>query len=122
MRIHSRSNRRGEKALRRLRRLFVEALADRRMLSAAPVLVHNVPLQAVGPTPYVLTSNDLLVTDADNTAAQITFTLTVAPTHGSVKLNGTMLRAGGKFTQQNINDGKVTYVSQSGSSSDGFSF
>jgi hypothetical protein len=115
-------NRRQRRAARRgdLRR--VEFLDDRRVLNAAPVLVHNSGLLITNASSLVITSSQLQATDADNTAAQLVYTVTQATAHGSLKLNGTALGVGGTFTQQNVDDGKLTYVHGSGFATDGFQF
>ena len=56
---------------------------------------------------------NLEFTDADNTPAQVVYTLTAVPTKGTLRKNGSVLANSNTFTQQNINDGIITYVSTS---------
>ena len=65
----------------------------------------------------------LSTTDVDNTPAQLVYTLTGTPTHGTLRRNGTALSAGGTWTQADINAGLLTYDHDgSETSSDSFSF
>ncbi len=73
-------------------------------------------------------SNTLLrTTDVDNTAAQITYTLSSTPTAGFLRLSSgsafTTLTAGSTFTQSQIDAGRLNYL-QNGSetTTDSFSF
>ncbi len=52
----------------------------------------------------------LVTADMDNTASQLTYTLRSLPVDGSIRLDGTPLAVGATFTQQDVNDSKVTYV------------
>ncbi|MHC4049328.1 tandem-95 repeat protein [Bradyrhizobium sp. 25ACV] len=70
-----------------------------------------------------LTTAMLSASDIDNTASQLVFTLSTAPAHGALKLNGTALSVSNSFTKQDIIDGHVTFVptaSYNGSDSFGF--
>jgi len=70
-----------------------------------------------------VSSTMLSVSDIDNSAAQLTYTLGTAPANGSLKKGGTSLGAGGTFTQADINNNLVTYDhSGSETTSDSFSF
>jgi hypothetical protein len=109
----------------RSRRRFlpvVEVLDTRALLNAVPVLAVNTGLSANGGTPFVVTVAQLQATDADNTDAELVFKLSAMPTHGVLKLNGSTLAVGSTFTQQDIDDSKLTYTYQSGALTDGFSF
>jgi Tol biopolymer transport system component len=101
----------------------LDALEDRRVLNAIPVLVNNTGLQVTSSGTTVLTTSQLLATDADNTAAELTFKLTNLPTSGTLKLNNVALTNGQSFTQQDVNNGNVTYTYTSGQPlTDTFSF
>jgi len=63
-----------------------------------------------GSTGNVLDSSNIEATDPDNTAAELTFTLTTAPSNGTMYRGGTPLGAGGTFTQADVNSGLVTYT------------
>jgi hypothetical protein len=57
-----------------------------------------------------LIGNDLLLTtDEEDVAAFITYTLDVVPIHGILRKGGTALNAGGTFTQQDIDNGDISY-------------
>jgi len=92
-------------------------------LNDAPILVNNAAIPVNQGTAVTITSALLQTTDQDNTAAQLTYTLTNLPSAGTLKLSGNALAVGGKFTQDDINNSRVTYL-QSGSSStsDNFGF
>jgi hypothetical protein len=92
-------------------------------INEAPVLVNNATIPVNQGNSVVITSALLQATDQDNTAAQLTYTLTSLPIAGTLRLDGNALAIGGKFTQDDINNSRVTYL-QNGSStvSDNFSF
>ena len=72
----------------------------------------------------VLLSTDLLqFTDAASTASQIVYTLGTAPTAGQLNKSGTALSTGNTFTQDDIDNGRISYT-HSGDEvfGDGFSF
>ena len=60
-------------------------------------------------TGNVITNAMLLTTDVDNTAGQLTYTISSAVSCGTVRLNGTALSNGSTFTQADINSGLVAY-------------
>ena len=51
----------------------------------------------------------LETTDVDNTAAQLTYTVTAATGNGTLRLSGTALGVSDTFTQADIDAGNVTY-------------
>ncbi|HEV3344414.1 MAG TPA: DUF4214 domain-containing protein [Pirellulales bacterium] len=69
-------------------------------------------------------ANTLLQTtdsDASVAAANIAYTLTAAPTQGTLRLNGQPLAAGGTFTQDDINNGRLAYkATEEGADAFGF--
>ncbi|MCZ8249497.1 CARDB domain-containing protein, partial [Microcystis sp. LE19-195.1E] len=69
-------------------------------------------------------SNSLLAaTDADNTADQLTFTISTIPTNGNLQRNGVTLAVNNTFTQADINSGLLSYIHNGGETiSDSFSF
>ncbi|WP_172970091.1 CARDB domain-containing protein, partial [Microcystis aeruginosa] len=69
-------------------------------------------------------SNSLLaVTDPDNTADQLTFTISTIPTNGNLQRNGVTLAVNNTFTQADINSGLLSYIHNGGeTTSDSFSF
>ena len=56
-----------------------------------------------------INGSHLLVTDPVTSLNNLVFTLTNLPIYGQLKLDGTTLLAGGTFTQQEINNGKLSY-------------
>ena len=60
-------------------------------------------------TGNVLTTAMLETTDVDNTAAQVTYTVTAATGNGTLRLSGTALGVSDTFTQADIDAGNVTY-------------
>ena len=57
----------------------------------------------------VVTTAMLETTDVDNTAAQLTYTVTTATGNGTLRLSGTALGVSDTFTQADIDAGLVTY-------------
>ena len=60
-------------------------------------------------TGNVITTAMLETTDVDNTAAQLTYTVTAATGNGTLRLSGTALGVSDTFTQADIDAGLVTY-------------
>jgi uncharacterized repeat protein (TIGR01451 family) len=68
----------------------------------------------------VISNTELAASDPDNTADQLTFTVTTAPTHGTVLLNGNPTTT---FTQADIDAGTVSYANNgSTATADSFTF
>ncbi|MCB2184538.1 MAG: DUF4347 domain-containing protein, partial [Desulfobulbaceae bacterium] len=61
-------------------------------------------------TTSTITSGLLSVSDVDNTASELTYTIDTAPTKGVLKKSGATLSAGSTFTQADINNGFITYT------------
>ena len=57
----------------------------------------------------IIDNTQLLVTDVDNTPAEIVYTLTVEGGRGELRLNGSKLDPGDTFTQDDINNNRVVY-------------
>ncbi len=89
-----------------------------------PVLTTNTGITVnEGDQNQIISQSDLEATDADNTPAELTFTLTVAPSHGSLKVSGVTLAVGNTFTQADINSNYLTYSHDSSeTTSDLFKF
>jgi subtilisin-like proprotein convertase family protein len=75
----------------------------------APFLVNNKVLSLPGGTNEVITSDLLKVDDADNTPAQLIYTLITVPEYGALQYNGATLKAGDQFSQEALNNGLVRY-------------
>jgi uncharacterized repeat protein (TIGR01451 family) len=98
-------------------------------IQAAPTATITVPVPTVPPpsltltndigaaategSSTVLTNAMLQATDSDTSvkAANIVYTLTAVPTQGTLSLGGQALAAGGTFTQDDINSGRMAYKS-----------
>ncbi|MEO0330654.1 MAG: cadherin-like domain-containing protein, partial [Bacteroidota bacterium] len=61
-------------------------------------------------TTATISSTELEVTDEESGPEAITFTLTQIPVNGVLQLSGTDLAVSGTFTQQDINDGLLSYT------------
>ncbi|WP_089719454.1 DUF4347 domain-containing protein [Candidatus Entotheonella palauensis] len=70
-----------------------------------------------------ITQSLLETTDAEQSAAQLTYTLTTTPLHGTLSRNGTALGMNDTWTQDDINANRIVY-NQNGKAevSDSFSF
>ena len=78
---------------------------------------------AEGSTGNVIASTQLQTTDADNTNAELVYTLNAVPVNGTLRLSGTALAANDTFTQADIDAGRLTYDHDgSETSSDLFDF
>lgn len=75
----------------------------------APFLVNNNPLSLASGTNEVITSSLLKVDDADNTPAQLVYTLVTTPKFGFLQYNGVTLQAGDQFSQEGINNGALRF-------------
>ena len=91
-----------------------------------PRIVNNRVLVAyVGNRANVIKENQLLVTHTDISAADVEYLVLVLPKHGSLYLHGNRIDANGDttFTQQDVNDGLVTYdIENSTATMDSFVF
>ncbi|MEQ1661568.1 MAG: cadherin-like domain-containing protein [Thiobacillus sp.] len=75
-------------------------------------------------TGSIITTAMLATSDVDHAASQLIYTLTTAPTNGTLRLNGSALVLNDTFTQADINAGLLTYDhngSETASDSFGFS-
>jgi hypothetical protein len=76
----------------------------------APSITANAALSIdEGSMGNVITVGWLVATDADNSADELTFSITEAPSTGSLWVDGQSVGLGDTFTQQNLNDGLVEY-------------
>jgi hypothetical protein len=89
----------------------------------APVLAVNTGTSVAEGGTQTITNAQLNLTDTDSTAAQLTYSVTVAPTVGQLE---SVLSPGSKitsFTQDDINNNRVVYIHDgSESTSDSFQF
>ncbi len=75
-----------------------------------PVLVKDNLLTILSKDVGTITSSLLLAEDKNNTATELTFTIVKTPVQGVVRLNGNALAIGSTFTQDDINNNRITYV------------
>jgi len=88
-----------------------------------PTLPANTGLTVVEGAAANITPAQLAAADNDNPAAELVFTLTAAPAHGTLSLGGAALTAGGSFTQADVDAGRLSYAHDGGeTSSDSFGF
>src|SRR5262249_7942666 len=90
----------------------------------APTIQNNTGITvAEGSTNTTITSAMLLANDVDTPATQVVFTIGTAPVNGTLKKMGVALAAGGTFTQDDINNNRITYDHDgSNTTSDSFTF
>jgi hypothetical protein len=85
-----------------------------------PTLTANAGLTLNQGSAAVITSADLAAADPDTTPADLTYSVTTAPAHGSLLMGGTAVTS---FTQADINGGLVSYQhDNSETTSDSFVF
>ncbi len=72
-------------------------------------LVNNIPLIVESFGEFTIGNESLLTTDGQSGAENILYTLTNIPQNGSILLNGIALSIGSTFTQQQIDNGLLTY-------------
>lgn len=100
---------------------FVLELCGSVALSTPDILKNNV-LQ-IFPSNTVFITNDLLqAIDAETGATELVFTIVNNVTHGRVQINGTDLEVGSKFTQSDIDSGRIKYSQEGDATEDGFDF
>lgn len=79
-----------------------------------PTIVANTGVTVVRTGTVVIGQTNLQATDPEQGPSQLTYTITSAPTRGTLTLNS--------FTQADINSGNLSYTNTTGGSSDSFSF
>jgi len=84
------------------------------IVNHAPELINNVPLELLANQSAVITPDRLMVTDADQLAPDLIYTVTRQPLQGSIS-------AGDTFTQYEIDTGAVQYT-HTGGGVDSFEF
>ena len=92
-------------------------------MNDAPALSTNTGLTVVQGTQQVISSIQLKSTDVDNSAAELTYSLVTAVTHGTLMKSGVPLLAGNSFNQADLDGAVITYTHDgSVSTSDSFVF
>ncbi len=88
-----------------------------------PFIVNNKIMHLDPGTNQVITTDLLLVDDANNTHAQLVFTLVTVPQYGQLENNyGGALQPGAQFTQADLDAGAIRYFSYGNTPPDGFRF
>ncbi len=75
--------------------------------NTAPIVAANTGLSLVAGTTAIITNSQLNISDADGDT--VTYTLATQPAQGSLRLNGGIVSTGGRFTQADINAGRLSY-------------
>lgn len=89
----------------------------------APVLATNQVLTLDKGATVTIANSTLQVTDVDNNATALTYTLATLPANGTLQLNGTDLTAGNSFTQDDIDNNHLSYQHNGSiAANDSFSF
>ncbi len=78
-------------------------------LNDPPVLIINAGLNVLEGNSATISNNKLLVADVDNADNELIYTLEVIPVNGKLRLNGVNLAVGETFSQDDINNGGLTY-------------
>jgi VCBS repeat-containing protein len=94
-------------------------------VNALPVLATNGELKLIEETTAAIGALLLEATDADHTAAQLTFTIVTLPAEGVLLKNGAPVGFGTTFTQADVNAGLITYKAghiHGGHTPDSFTF
>lgn len=91
--------------------------------AAAPSIAQNSGLTVLEGGTGTIANTRLRTTDADTGAANLTYTVGTAPTHGTLQKSGVTLAAGGTFTQDDVDNSRITYTHDGGeTASDSFTF
>ncbi|MCP9785970.1 cadherin-like domain-containing protein, partial [Cyanobium sp. N5-Cardenillas] len=91
--------------------------------NAAPTLATNNLLRSSEGATVTIRATDLAISDSDSNPAEQVYRLTAAPAGGSLRLNGVVLNNLDVFTQDDINNGRLTFVHDGGEVFDaGFGF
>ncbi len=80
-----------------------------------PELVTNAPITvfATGPASVAIETANLQATDADTGTGGIVYEVTSVPTKGELRIDGEVLGVGARFTQEDIDAGRIDYNSTS---------
>ncbi|MCB9316813.1 MAG: T9SS type A sorting domain-containing protein [Lewinellaceae bacterium] len=92
--------------------------------STPPVLVNNNPLQVAPGANAGITVSLLKTEDANNSDAELLYTLMTLPANGQLQLNGSgvAMQVGDQFTQLDLNNNGLRYFDYGSSASDQFCF
>ncbi|MEZ6087261.1 MAG: cadherin-like domain-containing protein [Pirellulaceae bacterium] len=98
--------------------VYLTAVNDEQVLA-----INSGTTVAEGSTGTVIATAMLHTTDVDNTDIQLVYTVNTIPAHGTLRLSGAALSNGQTFTQDDIDNNRVTYDHDgSQTSADSFAF
>lgn len=99
-------------------------IASISMPPPVPVIaVNNTVGLSTNEATYTIANTDLGTTDSDNTPAELTYTIDSQPSGGVLQLSGVTLNNGDTFSQDDIDNGLLTFeVGASETDSGGFDF
>jgi hypothetical protein len=90
--------------------------------NSSPTLGTNAGLGLAAGTSAVIGSSKLQVTDTEQGAASLTYTLTLPPANGTLYKNGTALASNATFTQSDIDNSLISYQHSTATRGDSFTF
>lgn len=79
-------------------------------LNDAPLVVTNTGTSLAQGASVTITTAMLHADDVDDGSGELTYAITTAPVNGTIHLNGSPLTSGQTFTQDDIDNNRVTYV------------
>lgn len=74
-----------------------------------PFIVNNEVLEVRQGSANTIRNADLLVSDDNNSASELIFTIVDLPANGFVEFEGTRMGMGGQFTQEDINANRIAF-------------
>lgn len=92
-------------------------------INEAPSIAANTGLTVAEGATVTITNAELASIDTEDAPAQIVYTITSGPAHGTLSRSGSAVGSGSTFTQDDIDNGRVTYTHDGGeTTSDTFGF
>jgi hypothetical protein len=79
------------------------------LIISSPFLVHNLGLYMNVKETKGIGKDLLFSQDNDNTPSELTYTIMAIPNRGDLLINGVVATYGSKFTQKDIDDGRLSY-------------
>jgi Domain of unknown function (DUF4347)/NPCBM/NEW2 domain/Bacterial Ig domain/Cadherin-like/Putative Ig domain/Cadherin domain len=80
------------------------------VVNDAPIILVNGGATLNEGAGVTIGSAQLAISDVDNTAAQSIYTVTAIPANGALRLNGIALSVNGTFTQDDVNNSRISYL------------
>ncbi|MFD1251902.1 Hemolysin, chromosomal [Devosia equisanguinis] len=88
----------------------------------APTLTVNAGASVTAGATLTITAAMLTAADADDLPSGLTYTIGSLPTGGQLRLGNTVLQANDTFTQDDVNQGRLTYMAGSSAGQQQFAF